>query len=64
MLTGMLFLGLFLMTLLYAIRTLLRMRHRILYPLIRYRQADGTTSAASIVLAPSEPIITRQGGSA
>jgi hypothetical protein len=64
MLTGMLFLGLFLMTLLYAIRTLRRMRHRILYPLIRYRQTDGTTRAASMVAAPGEPLITRQGGAA
>ncbi len=43
-------LGLFLFTLLYAIRTLLGMRHRVLYPLFRCRHADGTSSPVAIQL--------------
>ncbi len=36
--------GLLGITLIYGIRTLLRMRHRLLYPLIRMRQANGHTA--------------------
>lgn len=42
MMMGALLLGLLFFTMLYAMRTLLGMRHRRFYPVIRYRQSDGT----------------------
>ena len=43
-----LLLGLLLIPLLYAMRTLVGMRHRILYPLFRFRNSTGTRAACSI----------------
>jgi len=48
MIIGTLLLGLWLLTMLYALRTLVGMQHRKLYPLIRYRQSDGTCVPLSI----------------
>lgn len=42
--------ALFLVTLLCAVRTLLGMRHRMWYPLFRYRRADGTSRPVAIRL--------------
>jgi len=41
MMIGCILIGLLLMTLLYAIRTLLGMRHKTIYPLLRYHRAGG-----------------------
>lgn len=55
MVMGTLLLGLLLFTMLYAMRTLLGMRHRRFYPLIRCRQVDGTRVPLSIQSMPSLP---------
>jgi hypothetical protein len=41
MMIGCILIGLLLMMLLYAIRTLLGMRHKTIYPLLRYHRAGG-----------------------
>lgn len=45
---GMLLLALLVLTMLYAMRTLLGMRHRRFYPLLRSRRSDGTRAPLMI----------------
>lgn len=42
MIPGLILLGLFFITLLYAVQTLKGMRHRAFYPLMRLRRPDGS----------------------
>ena len=54
---AMVLIGLLFLTLLYAIRTLIGMRHKTFYPLIRLRRSDGSVESASIqsLQIPSAP---------
>ncbi len=50
MLMAITFMGLFCFAILYAMRTLLGMRHRVVYPLLRLRDADGSNRPLTINL--------------